>query len=67
MTARERQIYTQVRLMATDADLVRIFNLKPADLERYRAIIDRGRTEMLVILRHKRAEATAGRAKGKGE
>lgn len=66
MTVAQTRIYTQARMMATDADLCRIFALTPAALERHRALIDQARAEAMTALRYERAVTTARRGKGKG-
>lgn len=63
MTYKQAKIYTQARMMATDVDLMRIFELTPEGLERHRRLIDRARGEAIVALRDKRARATAEKAK----
>lgn len=63
MTIRELRIYTQARMMATDADLCAMFRLTPDALERYRRGIEAARAEGMIALRYERARQTARRAK----
>ena len=65
MTDLQVRIYTQARMLATDDDLCRIFNLAPAALERHRRIIDRARAEGMVSLRYERMQAAARNTKSK--
>lgn len=64
MTIMQGRIYTHARMMASDVDLMRIFELTPAGLERHRRLIEKARGEAIVALRDKRARATAEKAKG---
>ena len=63
MTIKESAVQMHARMMATDADLMKICNLTPEALERYRPLIEAARAEALVTLRYERARQTARRAK----
>ena len=66
MTIRESKVYLAALTLATDDDICKIFGLTMEQLTRYRQLIERGRTEAMVSLRHSRARATA-RAAGKAK
>jgi hypothetical protein len=67
MSALENEIYVQARKLATDEELCRMFKLTPERLERYRGVIDKGKTLGMVALRYERAESVAKRGKAKGQ
>ena len=66
MTLLESKLEIAARSLATDDDLCKMFDLTFEQLARYRALIDRNRTERMVLLRHERARATA-RSAGKAK
>jgi hypothetical protein len=68
MSVLANRIYVYARMLATDEEICRICNLDPARLERYRGVIEKGKTEGMVSLRYERAKEVARRgAKAKGQ
>ena len=62
------QIWAAARMMASDDELCRMFQMTPATLERYRATIEQGKAEGMVRLRYERAKEVARRGvKVKGQ
>jgi len=64
---KESQILAAARMMATDDELCRMFQMTPKMLERYRATIEQGKAEGLLALRFERAKEVARRGKGKSQ
>lgn len=54
---KEAQIEMAALSMATDQDLCRIFQMQPAQLERYRGLIESARARALVALKNERAKS----------